>query len=489
MNLAHLATQFVGTPLMIHPPKLEIIVRALAPRLGITIDESVLTVANDERTERLMGRYREAGSNRSFEVVNGTAIIPIQGTLMKRLSGFAAFSGGCSYMEIQDQLNEAMDDRGVNSVLLDIDSPGGQVSGCFELADAIYNLRGKKPIYAVANDCALSAAYAIASAADKVYVGRTGAVGSVGVYALHAEQAELDKRVGIKYTYVFAGKNKVDGNPHEPLADGAYASMKTEIDREYGIFTETVARNRGVAVKDVVATNADLLWADSAIPLLADKVGTIDDALAALAALTGVTTPSANASSPQGEVPMDEPNNNTQPVAAPPTIPAAATATLPVPAVTAPLPVAVAPTRSDDDIMAISNLCNLAGVPGQMGAFLTARDATGALVTVGEVSRRIQEATATAAGNTVMNNGINPNTPGSVNPMASLEAQVMSQVSRSAETEYLYVAADVKRRGTTKEQATAAALENNPEAYAKFRDQHNAKAMISALQKAGVRLA
>ena len=130
----------------------------------------------------------------------------------------SAWSGATSYEQIQRQVATAMSDGSVRAVLLDIDSPGGETTGCFELADYIYSVRGQKPVYAAANDIALSAAYAIASAASRVFVTRVGAVGSVGVYALHVDQSEFDKGIGAKYTYIFAGEKKVDGNPMNRLA-------------------------------------------------------------------------------------------------------------------------------------------------------------------------------------------------------------------------------------------------------------------------------
>ena len=134
----------------------------------------------------------------------------------------------------------------------------------------------------MANDIALSAAYAIASAASRIFVNRTGAVGSIGVYALHVDQSAFDKALGAKYNYVFAGERKVDGNPHEPLSERAEADIQDEVDREYGIFTDTVARNRKAGKKEIVATQASVVWADNGIPLLADEFGTFDDAMNAL---------------------------------------------------------------------------------------------------------------------------------------------------------------------------------------------------------------
>ncbi len=184
-----------------------------------------------------------------------------------------------------------MNDANVQAILLDIDSPGGETNGCFDLSDYIYSVRRAKPIYAVADDIALSAAYAIASAASKIYVTRTGAVGSVGVYALHAEQSGFDKALGVKYTYIHHGAKKVDGNPHEPLSEGATAEIQAEVDRQSKIFVDTVARNRGVGAGRIEATDAGLLWGGNAIPLFADEEGGLDDAMDVLRAMIASVKP------------------------------------------------------------------------------------------------------------------------------------------------------------------------------------------------------
>ena len=212
-QLAHVASRFVNCPLMIHPPKLEVIIKALGPRLGSDPDAVLAPRVPMDATVTLMSRYAEAGDDRDYEVVDGIAVIPVQGTLLKKESFMSAWSGASSYEQIQRQLASAVDDAGVRAILLDIDSPGGETAGCFELTDYIYSIRGTKPVYAAANDIALSAPYAIASAASKVFVTRTGAVGSVGVFALHVDQSGFDKDFGAKYTYVFAGEKKVDGKP------------------------------------------------------------------------------------------------------------------------------------------------------------------------------------------------------------------------------------------------------------------------------------
>jgi signal peptide peptidase SppA len=284
--LAHIAGRFFNVPLAIHPPKLEVIIRALAPRIG----SDAQMMPRSEVPAVLAERYESAsGDTSEYQIVDGVAVIGVQGTLLKKDSWMSSLSGCTSYQGIQRQMEAAVSDERVDAVLLDIDSPGGETTGCFELSDYIYSIRGMKPIYAVANDMALSAAYAIASAAQKVFVTRTGTVGSVGVYALHTEQSGFDKQTGVKYTYIHHGAKKVDGNPHAPLSEGAEADIQAEVTRQGNIFIETVARNRRCSSAKVQATEAGLLWAEGAIPLLADEVGTVDDAMNALRSIISVS--------------------------------------------------------------------------------------------------------------------------------------------------------------------------------------------------------
>jgi len=208
-HLTHVASRFVNTPLMIHPPKLDVIIKALGPRLGINPEAVQGEHITTDGTATLMSRYGSAGEERDYSVIDGIAVIPVQGTLLKRASFLSAWSGSRSYEQIRSQVANAVADAAVSAILLDIDSPGGETAGCFDLADYIFSARNQKPIWAVANDIALSAAYAIASSASRIYLNRTGAVGSIGVYALHMDQSGFNKNLGVSYTYVFAGERKV----------------------------------------------------------------------------------------------------------------------------------------------------------------------------------------------------------------------------------------------------------------------------------------
>ena len=133
-----------------------------------------------------------------------------------------------------------MNDPGVRGVILDVDSPGGEVGGLFNLVEQIKAIRnaGSKPLWAVANECALSAAYAIASTADRLYVTRTGELGSIGVVAVHVDESGADAKAGLSWSFVFAGEQKVDGNAHEPLSHRARATIQADVDRLYAEFCE-----------------------------------------------------------------------------------------------------------------------------------------------------------------------------------------------------------------------------------------------------------
>ncbi len=203
--------------------------------------------------------------------IEKTAIIPIHGILTKKPEAFDDFLGMTSYEKIQEEIEEALEDEKVEIILLDIDSPGGEVNGVFDLADFIYESRAKKRIVALANDDAYSAAYAIASSAEKVFVSRTSGVGSIGVIASHIDQSGFNEKCGIKYTTVFAGSRKNDLNPHEPMTSESLESLQKEVDRLYEMFVQLIARNRGLSIEKIRSTEAGLYFGERAIEIgLAD---------------------------------------------------------------------------------------------------------------------------------------------------------------------------------------------------------------------------
>ncbi|WP_264375741.1 S49 family peptidase [Wolbachia endosymbiont (group B) of Sphaerophoria taeniata] len=205
--------------------------------------------------------------------IEKTAVIAIHGILTKKPGAFDDFLGMTSYEKIQEEIEEALSNKDIETILLDIDSPGGEVNGIFDLADFIYESRAKKRIIAIANDDAYSAAYAIASSAEKVFVSRTSGVGSIGVIASHIDQSGFDEKQGIKYTTVFAGSRKNDLNPHEPMTSESLESLQKEVDRLYEMFVQLIARNRGLSIEKIRSTEAGLYFGERAIEIgLADGI-------------------------------------------------------------------------------------------------------------------------------------------------------------------------------------------------------------------------
>ena len=354
--LPHLAARLFGVPLAIHRPKLDVILSVLGARVGLA---------------DLAAPVGYTPAARALGPPSGkVAVIPIHGTLVRRTSGIEAESGLASYTGIAAQLDAALASPEIAAILLDIDSPGGESGGVFDLADRIRAASEVKPVWAVANDMAFSAAYALASAATRVFVARTGGVGSIGVIAMHVDQSVKDAQDGVRYTAVFAGERKNDLNPHEPISNEAHAVLKAEVDRIYDLFVETVARHRGLDADAVRATEAGLFFGPDAVATgLADAVGSLDDALTQLTqSLSPLPTQVATASQAgflrnhQMESSM---NDRTDP--------AASDRPLADPAGSHPQPSATATALSVADAVEIAQTCTLAGRTDLIAGFLEAQ--------------------------------------------------------------------------------------------------------------------
>jgi signal peptide peptidase SppA len=197
--------------------------------------------------EKQMAAYRSRVDNQDlYDLKDGIAIIPINGPLSKRMSFFSFLMGGNAFSFIAKAFRSAVEDPEVEGIVLKIDSPGGTVSGTEALADLIFSNRDEKPIIAFADGMMASSAYWIGSAADAIVGESTADVGSIGVLMIHKDFSKLDEKIGVKITYLTAGKYKALGNDAEPLGEFARNVFQDELDYIYNIFVETVARNRGV---------------------------------------------------------------------------------------------------------------------------------------------------------------------------------------------------------------------------------------------------
>jgi signal peptide peptidase SppA len=207
--------------------------------------------------EAQIGRPME-NQYRTLEVVDGVGILAINGLLAKRMNLMSAFSGGTSTQLLQRDFSQAMQDPLIHSILLVIDSPGGEVGGTQEFCNQIFEARGKKPIVAVCEGAMTSAAYWIGSSADELYISSgTTQVGSIGVVAAHTDMSKAEANRGVKVTEISAGKYKRLASEHEPLSAEGRAELQNQVDQIYTVFVDDVARNRGVSSEKVLSEMAE----------------------------------------------------------------------------------------------------------------------------------------------------------------------------------------------------------------------------------------
>ncbi len=366
MLLPHLASRLYGTPLLLARAKLDVLLAVLGERIGWPETLAALPIPLQRG---------------QVDSPTGLAVIPIHGTLVRRTSGLEAASGLTSYGEIGSALDLAVSDPSVSGILLDIDSPGGEAGGVFELARQIRAADTIKPVWAMASDAAYSAAYALACSASRVFVTETGGVGSIGVIAMHVDQSVRDAQEGYRYTPIQAGKRKNDFSPHEKLSSEAEASLQAEVDRLYGLFVDHVAAMRKLEPSYLRSTEAGVFFGPEAVTAgLADAEASFDQVIAEFATHLAGRQASARTAplTPHTALPITKEIQMSH---------ASSSATPPVTPVSPDDPTSAAPPEVPDDTgleavaraasqaaradaVAIAELCQLAGQPQRIAAFL-----------------------------------------------------------------------------------------------------------------------
>lgn len=289
-RLGYVCQRMFNVPLAIHPRKVSVIMAALAERLGVvSLDGFERRPAprafDDDGDGIVINMDGPADVESCYEVVNGVALIPIVGTLVNKSGLMQPYSGMTGYDCVRGNFLQAMEDPDVKGVMFDVESPGGEAAGLFDLVDTIYRARGTKPIWAMLSEYAYSAAYAIASAADRITIPRTGGVGSVGVIVMHADMSQALANAGLKVTLITYGDRKADGHPALPLSDEARVEIQKAVDELGELFVSTVARNLNISKASVIKTQAGSFTAEDALKIgFAHEILSPDEALAALVA-------------------------------------------------------------------------------------------------------------------------------------------------------------------------------------------------------------
>lgn len=239
-------------PWMITPEKLAELKAAFSAHMK---DGKIKT---KDLESRAPGTVEDFQGKWQYDILKSAAIIPIKGIISKDPTVFSFFFSGTSTKKVARLIEDALNNRDITAIVLDIDSPGGTVDGTQELANLIFSKRHRKPIVAWTDGMVASAAYYIASAADKIFIsGDMPPIGSIGVVTSHIDYSKMDERHGIKETEIYAGKYKRIASYVEPLSQEGREYIQDRVDYIYSIFVNDVAKYRGVTVDTVLKNMAD----------------------------------------------------------------------------------------------------------------------------------------------------------------------------------------------------------------------------------------
>lgn len=237
----------ISSPWAITPAKLDQIVEAYGARVRGEESDWLARAGQVPQQQR-----------QPYRVVDGVAVVDVQGVIAQRMNLFSQISGGTSSQMLASDIDAALEDQSVDGIVLNIDSPGGAVAGTPEVVGKILSVRGKKPIAAWTDGTMASAAYWIGSAADSIFISSgVTQVGSIGVVASHRDYSKAEAMDGVKTTEIYAGKFKRIASSYEPLTQEGRASIQDQVDYLYSIFVGAVSANRGAPLEDVLSRMAD----------------------------------------------------------------------------------------------------------------------------------------------------------------------------------------------------------------------------------------
>jgi signal peptide peptidase SppA len=247
--------------------------------------EEKIKIGKPNKKNALTNENENNKENKPYQVINGKAIINIDGVLMKNPGSFLKMCFGVIDMvEIGQNVKMATRDMDVQVILLKVDSPGGTVEGTEETARIVRQAAEMKPVITYVDGMMASGAYWIGSAAHDIFIsGKTAELGSIGVATYHADKSEFYAKQGIKFTHIYAGKYKRMVVNSSPLSEEGQQYIQDQVDGIYTIMVDDIALNRGTSVEKVLSQMADgkIFLGDEAIRVgLADGVMPFEDVLA-----------------------------------------------------------------------------------------------------------------------------------------------------------------------------------------------------------------
>lgn len=249
--------------------------------------QEYLAVINggDEPKPEVLEAYRAKSAARGerLQIRDGVGILNVEGPLFKKANLMVELCGATSYEILRRDLQTALDDPSISSILLNVDSPGGEANGCDELASAIYAARGVKPITAYVSGTAASGGYWIASAAERVVVSDLALLGSIGVVLGVQDRSAADERRGVR-TIQFVSSQSPGKRPDVNTDEGK-GQVQTMVDDLAEVFISAVAKHRGVSAEDVISkfgAGGVKVGAKAVAAGMADEVGQFEAVLASL---------------------------------------------------------------------------------------------------------------------------------------------------------------------------------------------------------------
>lgn len=226
---------------------------------GPVLDSEIREIMDGRPTAG--GRAGDEGDERRVEIEAGPTITPSakagKFNALVSLHGVAMYDVeyqpyAFSTLRLSQVMGRLASDPSIDQIILDIDTPGGMVTGTQEAADAVWAARKKKPVIGLVNPLCASAGYWIASQCSSIVGVPSADIGSIGVFMCHYDCSVMLQNAGIKPTYIFAGEYKTEGNSSEPLTAEGLAWFQSEVDQTYSDFINAVARGRGVTAQNVL---------------------------------------------------------------------------------------------------------------------------------------------------------------------------------------------------------------------------------------------
>ncbi len=295
---ASIISRLFNTPLAVMPDTAAIVLGAVGPRLDVSqlfVSASGQTFSIDELSARAREEVTRIEARGPIErsaplaraknlgfVFNRVMHVPVRGETVAENGSIGPSSGFTGYDGIRAQVKAADDDPEIGGILLDIDSPGGEVASLFELCDFLMSRRGVKPMRSMIRNVGASAAYSIASCADpgQITLQPLGRAGSNGVITLHADISGALAQDGVAVRLFTSGAHKADGNPFEPLPEDVAARIQSIVDMSADRLFAHVGAARGMKPDAVKAQQAQLYFGEEAVEAgLVDKIMSWDDSM------------------------------------------------------------------------------------------------------------------------------------------------------------------------------------------------------------------